>query len=292
MQRIRITIGILFVISVCIADCAAVRVVGRWREEALAVDGNDREWQGAPQYYDDDRQLVIRVSNDAQAVYLCVSTSDRELQHQLRMTGMTVWLDPGGAKEQVFGIHLPGGDDRNPHRAPRSEGGSLPPPQWADQARPHEGLTTENGQAGQPPVPSPVEALTEVSITYADTTGPLTMNIEEVRRTGIDIGTGRPDGKRLVYEFRIDFRSAPSLAGLGPGMVLGVGIQTGSEGDNPGGVSPGGKMSLSYGPGGSTNGGPGPGGGKGGGPEGARPGKNGDTFDIWLQVQLACQASG
>lgn len=289
MRRIQITMGLLLVISVGIADCAAVRVAGRWREQPVTVDGNDREWQGAPQYYDDDRQFVIRVSNDAQAVYLCVATSDSILQRQLRMAGMTIWLDPEGAKAQVFGIHLlPGGDAPTLHRVSRSEGDSLRPPQRLKQEQPSGGMTTEGGRTGQPPGPHAVAPLTDVAITYADTTGPLTMNMEEVRRTGIDIGVGRPDGKRLVYEFRIDFKSAPSLAGLGPGMMLGVGIRAGS-GE---GGSHGDGMSMLSGPGESINWGPGPGGGRGGGPGGPGPGEKADMFNIWLQFQLAGRASG
>jgi len=118
----------------------------------------------------------------------------------------------------------------------------------------------------------------------ADTTGPLTMTISEVRRTGIDIGVGQAGRGRLVYEFNIAFKAAPSLGGLKPGKVVGIGVLIGgSAQDGPGKGSHGGPMGAS----GFDGGFGGPGGGMAGGPGAGGFRKKDETFEVWLQVRLA-----
>ncbi len=273
--------------------CSVNKVACHWRGYDIVANGYENEWQGSPQYYDKKRQLAIRVTNDVEALFLCVSTSDKALKKRIRMSGLTVWLDPQGGKEQIFGIHLLGGDTKRPDRGSGPGAGAFRPAD--DRGRPE-----ENEQ--KPPFS---ETLEELEISYWGATGPLKMRIDEVQRTGIDIGIGPPEGGRMVYEFNIGFKAAPSLSGLKPGMIVGLGIQTGaskpdgrkraSSGDQMGQGGPGGGMG---GPGsGGGMGGPGPGGGmdRGGmgrGPGGSGPHDKNDLFEVWLQVQLADRTKG
>ena len=149
--------------------------------------------------------------------------------------------------------------------------------------------------AGPPPGRAEVQSPQTLSITYQDATGPLEMTLEEVRRTGIDLGVHQgPDGYR-VYEFKIAYSAAPCLADMADKSLLGLGIQAGAgknnRPDNVGRTSaqpPGGGRGGSPGgppPGGGMDGGPMGRGGPSDGP-GRQAGGGGDAIQ-WMQVVLA-----
>jgi hypothetical protein len=144
------------------------------------------------------------------------------------------------------------------------------------------------------PGKAPVKPLESVFITYADTTGPLKMDMVEVRKTGLNIGVGRDSGGRWIYEFNIPFKADSCLADLGPGAIVGIAIQSGETergGEKPPSIgSPGGGMGGPE-PGGGMRMPGGPGGGMGGGTPGGEPGgppNSGDSkgFEIWIRVTL------
>lgn len=288
----------ILAIAIFSVGCAAQQVDSRWRTEKIAADGSDGEWQDAPQYYDRDQQMTVRVANDGQAFYLCLSTGSDPFARQLRMTGLTIWLDPAGGQSKVLGIHIPGGE---PGRTGSGPGGPLSP-----EARPPDsGPKKAEGAGGHRPPAPRSHQLQKIAITYKDTTGPLTMELDEVRRTGIDIGIDRLPDQRLVVEFKIRFTAAPCLESLEPGMALGLGVQSGESGsekrqqrggsmgpgDRSGGrggpPSDGGGMGAP--PSGGGMGGP-PSGGGGRGPGAFRDGGK-DNIEIWLQVLLARPAA-
>jgi hypothetical protein len=109
----------LLLLLICLSGCAPAKVHSHWRVSNVVADGYDGEWQGSPQFYDRDRKLTVRVINDAQALFLCISTSDGALKRQLTMGGMTLWIDPGSGESRVFGIHLPGGQSGGHLKNPR-----------------------------------------------------------------------------------------------------------------------------------------------------------------------------
>jgi hypothetical protein len=282
LKQNAIKIGLL-ILFVCQGGCAADKVTCHWRGYDIVANGYENEWQGSPQYYDKDRQVALRVTNDEEALFLCFSTSNRALKTRLLMTGLTVWIDPNGDKEQIFGIHLPGQDIKGPERGPRPGAGALRP---AD----HRTERTENEE--KPPVSEPLH---DLEISYWGATGPLKMSIDEVRRTGMDIGVGQPGDGRLIYEFNIGFKAAPSLSGLKPGMVVGIGIQAGASKQDTHKRRASADRMGQGGPG--DLGGPGSGGGlrtggSGHEPEKPGPGDRGDRFEIWMQVQLADRTTG
>lgn len=263
---------VLPLLLIALSSCATRKVDGLWRDDRIVADGYDNEWSGSPQYIDEDRRLIIRVTNDGTTISLCVATSRTDFKRTLQMAGLDLWFDPQGGKKQVFGIHLPGGEAMGPQQPPGREAAVFGP-------RDSRGGPPEN----ELPSPAPPK---ELAVSYADATGPLTMTIAEVRRTGIDIGVGRPAGGRLVYEFVIAVKAAPSLCDLKPGMVVGIGILTGTRGQGgPNGIASGGPMVTTGFSGGL--GGPGPGGGMGGGPGGRDFPKRDKPLEVWLQVRLA-----
>jgi hypothetical protein len=240
-------------------------VASHWRQDGLTINGSEDEWPAAPQYYDADRQVSIRMMNDADAVYLCFSTNDEALKKKLSMTGLTVWLDPAGEKHKTFGIHLPGA---GPRRLPDNSG--------ADDR--------QRGKKERPALKTPKTA----EITYAGATGPLSMPMAQVRQTGIDVGVGQPDGRRFVYEFKICFTAGPSLSALGQGKTLGIGIETGKTDMNHemGKPTEGGMGKENRGGGMAGMGGGGMhGGGRPGG--GSSPKGMGEPYETWIKVTLS-----
>ena len=255
--------GLLLLVLVS-TGCAAHSVVSHWRTSGLTINGSEDEWPAAPQYYDTDRQAGIRTMNDAEAIYLCFSTSNEALKEKLLRTGLTVWLDPAGDKNKTFGIHLPGAG----------------PPGGARKS----GADDRRGDKKERPV---LKTPDSVEITYAEATGPLSMPMAQVRQTGIEIGVGQPDGRRCVYEFKIGFTAGPSLSALGPGKTVGICIETGKTEGNPEMRRP-----SEDGVAGTNHGG-GMGGKRGGGMHGGgRPGGGsagkamGEAFETWIEVTL------
>lgn len=266
--------------------CAGQKEVAcYWRGHGVVADGIDKEWPESPQYYDKDRRITVRVINSDEILSLTVATGSRSLQRHLQMAGLTVWFDPEGGNEQIFGLHLPAANMRPkgpPPGGPPGDGGlgtRIPHNQTA------ENFTAKPGQ--RPPVL--IGTISEMEITYSDTTGPLRMKMDEVRRTGIDVGRTQTDEGRLVYEFNIHFNAAPSLEQLKPGMVLGIGILAASTNSQTGG--PPGPSDVHRAPTLSLGGMGGPGGGPGGpGTITNGPGRGGgrpESLEIWLKVRLA-----
>ncbi|MGD9221956.1 MAG: hypothetical protein PVH22_01845 [Desulfobacteraceae bacterium] len=260
------------ILLIAVGGCTAIKVAGHWRGHNVVADGDDREWQDAPLYYDDDRRLIVRVTNDATIISLCVAVGRKDLIERFQRGGLTVWFDPQGGEQRVFGIHLP---DKDTEMFPRGPGPAVSGLKPRDRQAPPPG--------GKPPL---LEPLKQLAVTYSKATGPLSMTISEVRRTGLDIGIGRTRDGRLVYEFNIALRAAPSLSELKPGMNVGIGILTDGFGqDGPKRGSPRGPMGIADFGGGP--GGPGPGGDMRASPGARGFGKRDKPFEVWLKVTLA-----
>ncbi len=268
--RVLLTLCVLMQVG-----CAAEVVLSRWGKSDIVVDGMENEWEGPPQYYEKEKQMVVRVANDAKSLYLCLSTRNAGLTRQLLGNGWTVWLDPRGSKERVFGVNIFRLEPAMPGGGVRPEAGPLPRPNG--HGRPVE---------SEKQVP-PLAKIDSLEITFENATGPLQMGIDEARRFGIDAAMGRrlADGS-MVCEFRFDFCDHTSLLGLRPGSVLGIGILSGAaDKEGPGSRPFGTGMGFGGGPGGGGLGGE-PSGGMGGGPRGAPPGRN-KPLEIWLRVKMA-----
>lgn len=307
----RVILVVFLLAGGLLAGCAGTPLINcAPKQIEIEADGQMEEWPNDPLFVDDDTQMSLYALSDQQALSIGVTfgRSDKKEKRPPRMggVGLTVWIDPGGGKEKIFGVHVSGGG------SPRGPGG--PMPGGKETAPPANAANKDSSHDNKPPRMPQGEDNLKVSITYADTTGPLTMTLDEVRRTGIDIGVGQSKDGAEVYEFDIAFRAGPSLENLSSGMLIGVGITRsggdlkmrnshgsndrksqdnppegggGGGGREPGGGSmggpPGGRMG-----GGMMGGGPGSGGSGGGGPGGnGLSGKKQDRTCSWFKVQLA-----
>lgn len=252
-------IGIILPSLFC--GCAARKAASEWHTQAIIADGSEAEWPGPPQFYDNSKKASVRLSNDAESIRICFATNDRGLRMILATEGISVWLDPDGGNNKVVGIYVPG---RGSHFHPAEKG--------------------TNGN--HPPEPPDLSMPATIEMTYSETTGPLKMDVEDVRRTGIGIGLGQPDGSRYVYEFILPFAVDEILSEMGSGRVIGVGIMSGNGESGKSRQQP--SMGSRGGPGGGggrggTGKGPGRGGG-GGGQSGSE--KRSDPYEVWLKVHL------
>ena len=104
----RHTAPILVLLSICLLACGGVKIDSRWPDRGLVIDGDDRDWEGLKLYVR-DWPVDIGIANDADFLYLNLSTSDRALQRQVIMRGFEVWLDPGGGRDRIVGVRYPVG---------------------------------------------------------------------------------------------------------------------------------------------------------------------------------------
>ena len=90
------------------ARTADLEWTSTWRGEPIRIDGNAEDWHGLTLPVEKQR-FSVGLQNDAEALYLCVTTRDRVLAAQIARQGLMVWLDPGSEKpkKHVFGIHFP-----------------------------------------------------------------------------------------------------------------------------------------------------------------------------------------
>ncbi len=89
--------GVL-VVSLFFAGCGGKPVHianSQWPDTPVRADGTDRDWpETAPQFYDRENNMTIRVMNDSQIVYVAVSIGNQALLRQVLRAGIALTLDP------------------------------------------------------------------------------------------------------------------------------------------------------------------------------------------------------
>jgi hypothetical protein len=255
--------------------CGSTELASHWRDADVAIDGINTEWNENTVYVEDPG-VVVGVSNDDDFVYLCMMTSNREVQRQVILSGLIVWLDAENDKNKDFGIRFPLG---------MREAG-VPPPD------------TSSDRTGKPDVPD-LKKLFEEHVSSNDEfeiIGPAGMGVRRVHASeaqGVEVKAGFSRGA-LVYELKVPLgrRDADRHYAVDsrPGATIGVGLESPESdrgnvrdrmGGGPGGIPPRG------GPGGV---GDGTFGGRGGGMRGPRGGgqpERPEPFGVWAGVHLA-----
>ena len=239
------------------------------------IDGIPSEWRGATTWVQSPN-CAVGVKNDADYLYLCLSSPLEEIAVQIVMRGFTVWLDPEGDGGRTFGIHCPIGSPMGTGK-PKELGEVA-----RDQARFQEMIVDRLKNAGS-----------VLEIVGADNDSGTRLTAGDA--PGIEVALGYQDG-RVVYELKVPLRRDerhPYAIGIkGNKHRIGVGFQTpeitrdemmaamgerrngGMPGGGPrAGAPPEGEM-----PGGDMDGGRIPGGG---------PRNMPQPLDVWVKVQLA-----
>ncbi len=265
--------AILLLVVQCLTGCGETKLRSRWLDRDIAVDGWGSEWRGCEAYRDDENGVRIGFFNDGEELYVFVSTMNTRTQVQILARGFTVWFDPEGGKDEVFGIRYP------VHRElmDRAEGDHG---RWGS-GPPGDGRPEMNPEVIQKMLK---EARDELEVIGPGKGSVLAMSVEEARSQGIDVMIDMTN-RVLEYELRIPLTGAPNplyVLGAAPGDDIGIGFETGSfDGRRPYGF-PHVRMSGRGFPGGVRPGGIG-----GGMPGSMRRPPMTERLEFWAKVALA-----
>jgi len=80
-----------------------------WQKQPLTIDGNDSDWVKPLPGLDASEKLTYAMTNDADNLYIMISTKDAAEQNKILSGGMTVWVNNQGEKnsDQAIGLGFP-----------------------------------------------------------------------------------------------------------------------------------------------------------------------------------------
>ena len=266
-----------------VAACKQVEMASGWATDGVDVDGVNDEWIGAITYFE-KQDVTVGLLNDDQFLYVSLVTSG-PVGRQAMATGLTVWFDPEGGKDEWYGIRFPVPPE--PSERPSSGRGG----RGGDRGAGRRG----GGRPGGGGSSSRADRLRQVELEGPGELGR--------RRLPVPVGGGlevaiRNNGSTFVYELQVPLaRNDDFRMGLGvePGAEIGVGLVTGEIGGQGrggrGGFGGGFGGGGGRGGGGGFGGGGGRGGGGRGGPGGGERPDRPDPLKLWAKVQLSAGPS-
>ncbi len=77
-----------------------------WQSGHVSIDANTSEY-GKIRYGNSETKLLYSIYNDSDNLYVCLTTSDNNTQHQIMLGGMEVWIDTVKKSLQHTGIKYP-----------------------------------------------------------------------------------------------------------------------------------------------------------------------------------------
>jgi len=262
----------MFILTAIIflAGCKSTEVPCSWTERTVHIDGASDDWQDYPLTFFEEEQVSIGISNDSSNVYVVLRTNNPMLIGSIRRSGITLWLDTDGGKDNDRGIQYIGG----PSPEEMEEAGIRIRPQGLDQRNMHTPMNT-----------MPDDTTPETRLTFIDHS----QGFEEIvflrDGDGPEIAYGFENGL-CVYELKVPFVDEDAgIFGIAaePGQAIEICAEYGaSRMESP-------PRSMGGGPGGMSGGGH-PGGGgmrPGGGMRGGPPGQGGEDREIWMKTRLA-----
>ena len=282
-------LALLCLALLCQTACGGgIDLNSHWRDRELVIDGADADW-GEGRYILENVPISIGVMNDVDHLYLTMVTGDHDLQMLIAMRGLELWLDPKGAKRQVFGLRLPGAIRPNEHgEMPFGDIAST----WDGFARrrgPGRGMRTMDPRRLQALFDSMTDSRIRVLDSPEDEGWETSAGVADAIQVKLTYAQGR-----LVYEARLPLQylgdptytiAATSKTRVGVGLKIPNfmpselqnmrGVRTGTEGSRSGGL-----------------GGPSMGGGRGG-MSGRMTGRgnggapSGEIFEQWARIHMA-----
>jgi hypothetical protein len=172
-------------------------IVATWRTAEIAVDGSTADWESLARIGEGP---AVSARNDVDDLYLAIASSDPMVRVQLA-TGLIVWLDASGRRQQSFGLRLEG-------LAPRPLAGAAPTPS----------TSTLPDRVVNP-------------LDQFDLLGPARLQrrlIDDPGGAGFRLASG-VENDTIVYEMRIPLvrtDATPHALGAKPGASISLGIET------------------------------------------------------------------
>jgi hypothetical protein len=96
-------IGILVFCSV---GCEEQKLNSSWLDREIVIDAKSDDWLDTL-YYFESEMVSLGFFNDESHLYVCMLVEHPILQMQVVGQGFTLWFDPAGRKEKVYGIRFP-----------------------------------------------------------------------------------------------------------------------------------------------------------------------------------------
>ena len=197
MKRL-VSLFTAILVSALLGCSSAVQIASSWNENAIVVDGSSADW-GTSLKLMADPSVAVGIRNDDRFLYICLTTQNPVFQTQILQGGLTVWFDPKGEQEEVFGIRFPMPGENTPLWNPREP------------------------LAASFPFLEP--SFRELSILGAEGQQEL-FSVLEIK--GIKVKMGASESG-LVYELQVPLRSSAEFryaAGSLENQALGIGFQT------------------------------------------------------------------
>ncbi|WNJ19256.1 hypothetical protein [Pontibacter sp. G13] len=82
------------------------------QRQPFIVDGQKQDWE-APLTFDEKSGFRLGISHDDDRIHFSILIQDPQLQEQILLTGMTLWIRPKGQPAHVFGLRFPIGLSRS-----------------------------------------------------------------------------------------------------------------------------------------------------------------------------------
>ncbi len=97
----------LFLLVLISSGCTTkVLVRSHWDKNEITVDGDEKDWSDRT-FYLKEEGISLGVRNDNKDLFLFFKTADREQIRNIRLGGLTIWLDPAGSNGKKYGIGFP-----------------------------------------------------------------------------------------------------------------------------------------------------------------------------------------
>jgi hypothetical protein len=195
---------VLLALTLGLAGCqtfSTFSTESRPLDHQIVVDGKTDDWRG-DLFVAEKERIELGFLNDRENLYVCLLTTDNFIRAQILTQGLTVWFDPKGKTDKVFGIKFPVGLPPGERKMPM---GATP-----------EGPDLEN----VPNVP-----MMEMEIIRSEKEPIQKLKIEEAK--GIEVKVA-PSSGLIVYELKIPLVKTEqnSIAvGAEPGKTIGIGFE-------------------------------------------------------------------
>jgi hypothetical protein len=96
-------VGLLVLFSI---GCEEQKLNSNWLDREIIIDAKSDDWLDTL-YYFESEMVSLGFFNDESHLYVCMLAEHPMLQAQVVGQGFTLWFDPVGGKEKVFGIKFP-----------------------------------------------------------------------------------------------------------------------------------------------------------------------------------------
>ena len=100
--------------------CKTQQLKTSWTERQIAVDGKIDDWSQIPTTFFEEEGTSVGLCNDSENLYIHFRFRNETMPRTIRMTGLNIWVDVDGGKDQDIGIQYRGGPTPLPRRTQES----------------------------------------------------------------------------------------------------------------------------------------------------------------------------